>query len=99
MTKHHKYIYWYYEDEKEGLIATEELFDLRKDPYELTNAAKNPEYKSVLENMRKIYDQQMEHWKTDGVKYNGYEEYGTLFDRNISWEAKAPLIKKKGKKK
>ncbi|MCH2205650.1 MAG: sulfatase [Lentisphaerales bacterium] len=99
LTKHHKYIYWYYEDEKEGLIATEELFDLRKDPYELTNAAKNPEYKSVLENMRKIYDQQMEHWKTDGVKYNGYEEYGTLFDRNISWEAKAPLIKKKGKKK
>ena len=97
VTKQFKYIYWFYQDEKNGLKATEELFDLRKDPYELTNAAKSPEYKSVLENMRKLYDKQLNHWKAKGVKYNGYKEYEILFDRNIPWKEKATVIQKKGK--
>jgi arylsulfatase A-like enzyme len=82
MDDRYKYIYWFYEDAKKNLFPTEELFDLHKDPYELENIAGKTEYQSQLTRMRKIYDRQLEHWKTEGVRYNGYEEYGVLFDRN-----------------
>jgi arylsulfatase A-like enzyme len=82
MDDRHKYIYWFYEDAEMNLFPTEELFDLHKDPYELENIAGKTEYQSQLTRMRKIYDRQLEHWKTEGVRYNGYEEYGVLFDRN-----------------
>jgi hypothetical protein len=48
--------------------------------------------------MRELYDQQLQHWKSEGVKYNGYEKYGLLFDRNISWEEKQKVMIK-GKRK
>jgi hypothetical protein len=48
--------------------------------------------------MRELYDNQLEHWKTDGVKYNGYEKYRVLFDRSIAWEAKEKALIE-GKKK
>ncbi|MCM8532035.1 MAG: sulfatase [Lentisphaeraceae bacterium] len=96
LTKEFKYIYWYFEDEKQKLSSTEELFDLRKDPFEMKNVVNNPEYKSVLDRMKKEYDSQVNSWKNEGVKYNEYEEYEVLFDRNTSWEAKAKVLKEKG---
>ena len=90
----HKYIYWYYENDEQNLKATEELYDLKNDPYELKNVAGEPDYQAVLDRMRKAYDSQVEHWKDQCVKYNGYPEYGTLFDRSMPWDVKAGLLKK-----
>lgn len=83
MDERYKYVYWYFEDADKALFATEELFDLENDPYELVNQASQPGYQSQLSKMRQLYDQQLEHWKSEGVKYNGYEEYGQLFHRTI----------------
>lgn len=84
MNGRYKYIYWYYKDEKQNMFPTEELFDIENDPYEMVNLAKDATYKKELVELRKLYDQQLEHWQTEGVKYNGYEPYGTLFKRTIN---------------
>lgn len=81
MDERYKYVYWYFEDAEKALHATEELFDLENDPYELVNQAAQPGYQSQLSKMRQLYDQQLQHWKSEGVKYNDYEEYGILFKR------------------
>jgi len=83
MDLRYKYVYWYFEDAEDNIQATEELFDLEKDPYELVNQAGRSEYKSQLSRMRQLYDQQLNHWTSEGVKYNGYEKYGLLFHRSI----------------
>lgn len=84
MTPEVKYNYWWYGDKT--MKPTEELFHLAKDPLELTNLAKNPEAKALLEKMRKNYDEQLEHWKQNAEEV--YTQYGTLFDRTIPWEGK-----------
>ncbi|OHX63804.1 sulfatase family protein [Flammeovirga pacifica] len=89
-----KYIYWFYKDENEQLVPTEELFDIKNDPYELKNLSHDPKHLAQLEKMRKLYDKQVQHWKSEGVKYNGYEEYETLFDRSISWDNKEVTLSK-----
>ena len=94
----YKYVYWFYEDEKQGLKATEELFNIKDDPYEMVNLAGDAKHKSQLTRMRELYDKQLQHWKADGVKYNGYEKYRVLFDRSIAWEAKEKALIE-GKKK
>ena len=81
MDDRYKYVYWYYEDETNDMYATEELFDLIQDPFEMENIALQLEYKEQLNKMRKLYDSQLEHWKNEGVKYNGYEKYNSLFKR------------------
>ena len=81
MDDQYKYVYWYYEDDANEIYPTEELFDIVNDPYELVNIAKMSEHKAVLDKMRKLYDLQLNDWKEEGVKYNGYEEYGSLFSR------------------
>jgi len=88
----YKYIYWYYQDEDQGLKPTEELFNIKDDPYEMENVANNPKYVNELDRMRKLYDQQLQHWIAKGVKYNGYEKYGVLFDREIEWEQKEKTL-------
>lgn len=106
MDAKYKYVYWFYEDKNEGIKAVEELFNIKKDPYEMENLAGKSKYKAQLNKMRKLYDKQLAHWKSEGVKYNGYEQYALLFNRNIAWDKKEPLVmkalskeKKKGKKK
>ena len=84
MDNQYKYIYWYYKDESKNIQPTEELFDIINDGYEMVNLANNAEYAEQLKKMRKLYDKQLEHWVEEGVKYNGYEKYSTLFTRNIN---------------
>ena len=100
VTKDMKYINWNYAGE--GFEVTEELYHLSKDSLELKNQAKNPEYSSVLEKMRQVYDSHVNQWKKEAVSYNDYSRFGILFDRHVSWSDKASHAVKapsKGKKK
>ena len=81
VTKDYKYLYWPYESGK--FEPTEELYHLTEDPHELTNLA--PHKGKELLKMRVIYDKAVDHWKREGVNYNGYEPYGDIFDRNTPW--------------
>ncbi len=81
-----KYIYWAFAGD--GMKATEELFNNDRDPLEMTNLASNPEFKEQLEKMRKQYDAQLIHWKTEAVDYNDYAQYAEIFDRTVPWETK-----------
>ncbi|WP_158968141.1 sulfatase [Paraglaciecola sp. L3A3] len=94
----YKYIYWYYQDEKQNLVPTEELYDLANDPYEMKNIASDVRYASTLEKMRNLYDQHVDQWQQESVQYNGYSKYGQLFDRHLSWSAKQHILKQKSKK-
>ena len=69
----------------------EELFHISKDPLEMHNLAKNPEFRPVLETMRRQYDLQLVHWKKNAVKYNDYAQYAEVFDRSVLWEGKKNL--------
>ena len=73
--------------------ATEELFNLKNDPLELTNLVPLEAEVEKLETLREIYDAQLAHWKKELVKGKGYEKYVTLFDRHIA------VSEKKGKGK
>jgi len=86
VTRKYKYTFWWYQGK--GMTPSEDLFDLAKDPHELVNLAKNPEYAPLLEKMRKNYDQQHMHLKEQSVDYNGYPRYRTLFDRNLPADQK-----------
>jgi hypothetical protein len=55
---------------------------------ELKNLANNPEYSSVLKEMRQKYDRELALWKEQAAPSSKYEKYGTLFDRNIPTSAK-----------
>ncbi|WP_372797174.1 sulfatase [Pontiella sp.] len=96
VTKDMKYVYWSYA--ADGFEEAEELYHLEKDPLEMTNQAGNPEYGAALEQMRKTYDRHLEHWKAEGVSYNNYPPYCTLFDRKLDWTAKTPAVGELSKK-
>jgi len=89
LTQDHKYIHWTYEGE--GMEATEELYNLTKDPEELINLANQADSSEELKNLRTIYDKHLSHWQKEAVPYNNYQQYGTVFDRSVSWEEKKPL--------
>lgn len=84
MTPDVKYTYWWYGDQ--SMKPAEDLYHLGKDPLELTNLAKNPEAKPLLEKMRKNYDAELTLWKQQAEE--AYVQYGTLFDREVPWETK-----------
>ena len=84
MDDQYKYVYWFYEDENRGIKPTEELFDIVNDPYELVNIATQKDYKPQLDKLRKLYDEQLDHWQNEGVKYNGYEAYTSIFKRKTT---------------
>lgn len=92
----YKYVYWYYKDEQHKLTPTEELYDLQNDPYELKNIVKEKKQQRILNRMRGLYDQYVAHWKAHTVTYNSYEEYGILFDRQVSWAVKQKVLEVKG---
>ena len=73
--------------------AQEELYDLKNDKYEMKNIAKDPTNGKQLKKMQTIYDSYVARIKNEGSPLNRYIEYGTLYDRHISWEDKKNLIK------
>jgi arylsulfatase A-like enzyme len=87
VTKDMKYIHWPYA--AEGFEATDELYHLSKDPYELVNQAYNPEFAAAIKQMRQRYDGQLMNWSNEAVGYNKYKRYSTAFDRNIAWADKS----------
>jgi arylsulfatase A-like enzyme len=93
VTKQYKYTYWWYEDK--DMAATEELFDLKNDPLETKNLAKDSKFKELLDTMRKNYDQELAQWKSQAVEYNGYQKYGAFFDRNLPMSEKNIKQRKK----
>ncbi|YCM42250.1 sulfatase [Verrucomicrobiaceae bacterium 227] len=99
LTKQHKYTYWWYGDD--NMKPTEELFDLARDPLEMKNLANVDESAPELYTMRRKYDAEVQKWKNQVVDYNGYLEYGSLFDRNIPLDQKKfkPITAKKKKVK
>ena len=89
VTEEWKYIYWYFGD---NMDPAEELFDLRNDPYEMKNMVAEESAKKVLEDMRKLYDSEIQRWKDEAVTTGHYKEFGTLFDRHVPWAQKEDLI-------
>lgn len=85
LTPQYKYTYWWYADDK--MKPFEELFDTKNDPLELINLANEPTSQSVLQDMRKRYDQELAKWKREAVSYNDYQRYGTLFKRDSASKA------------
>ena len=87
LTKQLKYTYWWFSNDK--MKPTEELFDLKADPLEMTNLAQVEDSAPQLETMRKRYDNELENWKQKAVPYNDYQRFGVLFDRTIPNAEKA----------
>ncbi|MGY8675915.1 MAG: acetylglucosamine-6-sulfatase, partial [Verrucomicrobiia bacterium] len=97
VTKDWKYIFWNYA--AGDFEETEELYHTEKDGLELENHAGNSDYHSQLVKMQKVYDSYITAWKTEGVDYNNYERFTTIFDRNAAWSKKQNLIVRKSRKK
>ena len=92
VTKDAKYIHWGYA--AAGFEVTEELYHLSKDPLEMSDQAGNPEYSSMMQQMRKKYDLHLAHWSAEAVSFHHYQPYATLFDRNVDWSEKELLLTK-----
>jgi len=88
VTKDWKYIYWPYA--AKDFTATEELYNTRSDPLELKNQASNA---AALTELRRVYDRELQAWKSGAVSRHGYKEYGVIFDRNVDWANKRSLLK------
>ncbi len=93
LTRQYKYTFWWYGDDT--MDPVEELFDVTNDPLELENLAGSADHSSTLETMRRRYDAELEKWKAGAVDYNGYQQYGTIFDRDIAPDTKK--VVKKGR--
>ena len=81
-----KFVYWPWA--AKGYEATEELYDLADDRLELQNVIEKEAAATHLQTMRSLYDDAIKQWKTESVKWNNYQRFGTLFDRNLSWDEK-----------
>jgi arylsulfatase A-like enzyme len=78
-----KYIFWPYG--AKGYEPTEELYHLDQDPHEMQPTSRSD---PALPSMRALYDEAVEHWKSEAVPYHRYQEFGRFFDRSLSWEEK-----------
>ena len=92
VTKDWKYIYWPYA--ATGFQATEELYNTTEDPLELRNRIEDPASQTALKEMQARHATAVAHWKRSSVPYHNYEKFGTIFDRDIPWKEKAPLVDK-----
>jgi arylsulfatase A-like enzyme len=90
VTRKWKYLYWY--SQENGMVATEELFDMHSVRNELTNAAGDDEYQDDLNKMRALYETHLYEIKEKAISPN-YLKYKDLFDRKQPWESKSKLLK------
>lgn len=90
VTPEWKYIYWYYAGD--GMQATDELFHLRNDAFEMQNVASAKNYAADLSRMQQFYDAELLEIKRKRIDGHGYEPYPQLFDRSLAWDQKAALI-------
>ena len=79
VTKQWKYIYWPYDEG--DFEKAEELFDTASDPGELKNLADVTFATTELKEMRRRYDQAVDHWRQNAVPYNDYQRFGEIFTR------------------
>jgi len=91
VTETHKYLYWPYGEEFE---PSEELFDLKNDPYELKNVIADKFQAKVLKQMRNLFHTQLTHWKEETVTHNDYQQFGTILDPSVPWSKKKDLFPK-----
>lgn len=90
VTRDAKYVLWSY---AEGdFTETEELYDLARDRLELENKAADSDHRQTLLQLRRQYDRYVADWKDRGVRHNNYEKFATIFDRDIKWDQKRPLV-------
>ena len=88
VTREWKYVYWPYGGG--GMKPSEELFDLRNDPHELSLSRDT----AALAGMRQHYRRALSAWKADALPFHDYRRFATIFDPSVSWEDKAALKKK-----
>jgi len=91
VTKESKYIYWY--SHENGMVATEEMFDMQSDRAESANIAFENGNEDQLEKMRTLYDRHLYELEQKAIN-SDYGKYKTLFDRKQLWDAKEKLLKK-----
>ncbi|MDD7985403.1 sulfatase-like hydrolase/transferase [Lentisphaera marina] len=92
VTEDYKYIYWYFEGD--GMTAAEELYHRQKDSAEMNNLVNNPEMEAKLEEMRKLFDTQVQHIRDHAMADRNYSEYGKLLDRTLPWDEKKDHVQK-----
>lgn len=88
VTDEWKYIFWPY---GEKIDPAEELFSA-DDKLEMTNLVNDPKYAAVLEQLRNLYDKQVETIRAESVDRGGYPHMATIYDRSVSWEDKKGLF-------
>ncbi len=86
VTTEYKYIYWPYA--ADGLIPTEELYDMQSDRLEMHNLVGQPRHAIALDGMRDRYDALVEAWRRRSVPFHGYARFGIIFDRKAAWDRK-----------
>ncbi|MFK8111739.1 MAG: sulfatase [Rubripirellula sp.] len=77
-----KYIYW--PSEEGELVPTEELYDTKRDPLELTELSQNSASAADLIRMRSLYDSLTEHWQKSAVPYHNYQPFSKIFSRQAA---------------
>lgn len=92
MTRDWKYVFWNYGGG--DFVPAEELYHLAADPLELRSLVNDANSVASLKKMRALYDRELAAWKQKSVNYHGYQDYGILFDRTLSWQEKQKLLKK-----
>lgn len=76
VTKDLKYIYWAHQGN--GFEPSEELYDTKNDPGELTNAIKTHQDADA---MRELYDRHLERWEKHALPYHNYQPFSKIFAR------------------
>ncbi len=84
-----KYIHWHYAGD--GYEATDELYHLAEDPHELENLAIGEKNAASLTAMQGAHSQQVQKLRKEAVPFHNYQQFATLFDRQIAWPDKHHL--------
>ena len=95
VTKKWKYLYWY--SHANGMVSTEELFNMESDRSESANVAYDDQNKAALDAMRELYDRHLYEIEQNAINDN-YGKYKDLFDRRQLWDAKEKILKKSRKR-